>query len=239
MVDLNGRVEMLERQVRTLKRLFFGAIAAAIVVAGGAGAFAQVQAQAQQQAMTWTNANGGSVKIDGTGVQMYNSANQRVLLLGFNTSSHPSLYLQDAKGNYRFGAYISDDDQPVIRMGDANDKARIYFGLTAQAHMPRIEFLDASENERLFVGLSTSSTGLLSMSTAGGTTQTQVSDDLINVTDGNGNKRVYLGTSSQGDGIMRLYDSANRERIYAGVYTNGNSGFSAMNAAGQTTWSSP
>lgn len=238
MLNLNDRVEVLERQVRILKRLFFGAIAAFIVVSAAAGAFAQQQAA--QQAITFADASGKMrVKIDATGVQMYDPQGKRALLLGFNDSGRPSFYLQDPQGNYKLGAYISNDDQPVIRLADSNDKARAYFGLTAQAHMPRIQFLDANEKERLFVGLTTSSTGLVEMETATGTTQTQVSDSLLNITDDNGAKRVYLGTSTQGDGIFRLYDTQNRERIYAGVYTNGKAGFTAMDASGNSTWSSP
>jgi hypothetical protein len=234
MVSLDDRVSILERQVRTLKRFLFLALAAFVFASVGAGAIAQ------QKALTFTDASGTTrVKIDATGIQMYHPSGDRAMLLGFNSSGHPSLYLQDLKGNYKLGAYLSDDDQPVIRLADSNDKARAYFGLTSQAHMPRIEFLDAGENERLFVGLTTSATGLVQMQTASGTTQSQFGDDLINITDGNGNKRVYLGTSTTGDGIFRLYDASNHERIYAGTYTDGKAGFSAMNAVGTTTWASP
>lgn len=230
---LEARFEGLERQIRGLKRLLLVALVG-VVAAFGAGA-----AGAAQKAMTFADSQGHTrVKIDATGLQMYDAGGKRRVLLGFNTSGHPALYLQDAHGNYPLGAYISDKDQPVIRLGDANDKGRAYFGLTADEHQPRIEFDDAQENSRLYVGLSTSSTGLVRAFTAGGKDQTSLEDDKVTITDGSGNQRIYLGSTSSGDGILKTFDSADRERTYTGVFTDGKAGFQTYDTGGTIDWSS-
>lgn len=230
---LDARVEAMERQIRSLKRLLFAALAA-VIAAFGAGA-----AGAAQKSLSFADAQGHTrVKIDAGGVQMYDASGKRRMLIGFNSYNKPSLYLEDAHGNYPLGAYISDKDQPVVRLADAQGKGRAYFGLTADAHEPRLEFDDPQENTRLYVGLTTESSGLVRSYTAGGKDQTSLEDDKISITDGSGNQRIYLGTSTAGDGILRMYDSGSRERAYAGVYTDGKAGFQTFDASGTTTWNS-
>lgn len=230
---LEARFDRLERQVRSLKRLLLLSLVG-VVAAFGAGA-----AGAAQKALTFADAQGHArVKIDATGVQMYDAGGKRRVLLGFNTTGHPSLYLEDGSGNYRLGAYISDKEQPVIRLADANDKGRAYFGLTADQHQPRIEFDDAQENERLYVGLTTSSSGLVRSFTAGGKDQTSLEEDKVTITDGSGNERIYLGTTDSGDGILKTYDSEDRERTYAGVFTDGKAGFQSYDTGGTADWNS-
>lgn len=230
---LEARFERLERTVRSLKLLLL------IALAGVVAAFAAGAAGAAQKALTFADAHGRArVKIDATGVQMYDAAGKRRVLLGFNTTGHPSLYLEDAHGNYPLGAYISDKEQPVIRLGDANDKGRAYFGLTADRHEPRVEFDDAQENTRLYIGLTTSSTGLVRAFTASGKDQTSLEDDKVTITDGSGNERIYLGTTSSGDGILKTFDSQDHERTYTGVFTDGKAGFQSYDTAGTVDWNS-
>lgn len=233
--SLDERVERLERQIRTLKRLLLVALAGAFAAfgAGTAGA------AGGQRALTVADATGQTrVKIDAGGLQIFDAAGHRRILLGFNTYGKPSLYLEDAHQNYPFGAYISNTNQPVIRLADSNNKGRAYFTLSDKSQ-PHIEFDDASENQRLYVGLTaTDSTGLLRTFTASGSQQTSLEDDKVYITDGSGNKRIYLGTSDSGDGILSMYDSASRERIYAGVFTDGAAGFESYDANGTATWDS-
>lgn len=230
---LDARLERLERQTRSLKRLLILALAA-VVVAFGAGA-----AGAAQKALTFTDSHGHTrVKVDAGGVQMYDAAGNRRMLLGFNTTGNPSLYLEDAHGNYLLGAYVSDKQQPVIRIADSNDKGRLYLGLTADQHQPRMEFDDAQENERLYVGLTTESSGLVRAFTAGGKEQTSLEEDKVQITDGSGNERIYLGTTSSGDGILKTFDSSDRERTYAGVFTDGKAGYQSYDASGTADWNS-
>ncbi len=230
---VDARLERLEAQVRGLKRLLLIALAG-VVAAIGAGA-----ASAAQKSLTFADAQGHTrVKVDAGGFQMFDAAGHRRILLGFNQDSKPSFYLQDPRGNYVLGAYISDKDQPVIRIADSHNAGRAYFGLTADQHQPRIEFDDAQNNERLYVGLTDQSTGLIRTYTSGGKDQTSLEEDKIWITDGSGNNRIYLGTSDSGDGILKMYDSSTRERIYAGVFTDATSGFQSLDAGGGVTWSS-
>lgn len=230
---LDQRLERLEGQVRSLKRLLLVALAA-IVAAFGAGA-----ASAAQKSLTFADSHGHTrVKIDAGGIQMFDTTGQRRMLIGFNQSAKPSFYLQDGRGNYVLGAYISDKNQPVIRLADSQNTGRAYFGLTADKHQPRIEFDDAQSNERLYVGLTDVSSGLVRTYTASGKDQTSLEQNKIWITDDNGNNRIYLGTSDSGDGILKMYDASTRERIYAGVFTDETSGFQAMDTSGSVTWSS-
>jgi hypothetical protein len=230
---LDARLDRLEGQVRSLKRLLLIALAA-IVAAFGAGA-----ASAAQKNLTFADAQGHTrVKIDASGIQMFDASGRRRMLVGFNQSAKPSFYLQDARGNYVLGEYISDKDQPVIRLADEQNIGRAYFGLTADKHQPRIEFDDAQNNQRLYVGLTDESTGLVRTYTSGGKDQTSLEQDKIWVTDGSGNNRIYLGSSSSGDGILKMYDAGSRERIYAGVFTDETAGFQSLDGSGNVVWSS-
>lgn len=233
MPGLDARLDRLERQVHRQRRLLLVALAA-VVAAFGAGA-----AGAAQKNLTFADARGHTrVKIDAAGIQMFDANGRRRMLVGFNNSGQPSLYLQDVRGNYVLGAYISDKDQPVIRLADSQNTGRAYFGLTADKHQPRLEFDDADSKERLYVGLTDASTGLVRAYTASGNDQTSLEEDKIWITDGSGNNRIYLGTSDSGDGILKMYDSSTRERIYAGVFTDSSSGFQSLDGSGSVTWSS-
>jgi hypothetical protein len=231
---LDARLDGLERQVRSLKRLLLVALAA-VLAAFGAGA-----AGAAQKTLTFADAAGHTrVKIDATGFRMLDAQGHTRIEIGFNSANKPSLYFEDAHGNAPLGAYISDKDQPVIRLADAQGVGRAYFGLTADQHEPRISFDDAHSTERLYVGLTTTSSGLVRTYTSDAKDQTSLEDDKIWITDAAGNNRIYLGTSSTGDGILRMYDGSTRERVYAGVFTDGTSGFQSLDVSGNLVWSSP
>jgi hypothetical protein len=230
---LDARLERLEGQVRSLKRLLVIALVG-IVAAFGAGA-----AGAAQKAFTIVDSGGHTrVKIDETGFQLYDTAGRRRILLGMDKYGKPAMFFGNEAGYYPLQAYISPKNVPVFYVADAKGNGRAYFGLTSDQHQPRIEFDDEKSNERLYVGLTKDSTGIVRTYTASGANQTSLEDDKVWVTDANGNNRIYLGTSSSGDGILRMYDSGTRERIYAGVFTDETSGFQSMDSGGNVTWSS-
>lgn len=229
---LDQRLNSLERQVRSQKRLLVAAMAA-VVIAFGAGA-----AGAAQKAFTFTDAQGHMrVKIDATGLQMYDAKGRRRILLGFNTASQPSFYLEDERGNYRLGEYISKTNQPVLRMSDSNDKGRLYINLDSTG--PGVEFDDAAENPRMYVGLGSDGSGLVHTLSTAGKVQSAFEDDKLTVTNSAGQNRVYLGVSDRDNGILKIFDSSARERIYAGVFTDGTSGFQAFDTSGNSAWASP
>lgn len=231
---LNERLDRLERQTRTLKRLLLVSIAG-VIAAFGAGS---AGAAGGQHPLTVSDATGRvRVKIDAGGFQFFDAAGHRRILLGSNVHGKPALYLEDAHSNYPLGAYISDSGQPVIRLADSNNKGRAYLALSDK-ETPHVEFDDPSENERLYVGLATDSSGMVRTYGSGGSEETSLQDDKIYITDTSGNKRIYLGTSDTGDGILSMFDSASRQRIYAGVFTDGTAGFEAYDASGTATWDS-
>jgi hypothetical protein len=231
-LSVETRLAALERQVRVQKRLLVIAMVA-VVAAFGAGA-----AGAAQKSLTFADAHGHTrVKIDASGFQMFDGSGQRRIVIGFNQVSQPSMYLQDEKGRYVLGAYVSSSREPVFHIADFDHNGDAYFGFTQDDHRPRIDF-EADGHQRLFVGLSTQSSGLVRTFNASGHEQTSLENDKVWVTDDSGNTRVYLGTATSGDGILKLYDAESRQRIYAGVFTEGTSGFQAMDASGNVTWSS-
>jgi len=208
--SIGARLDALERQARTYKRLLLAAIAAVIVLASTSST------TAQQHEQTFTNAKGEKVSINSEGLFFYNSA-----------------------GTPELALYISDKGQPVIRMRDAAGKDRAYFGLTADTHNPRIQFNDPSENQRLYVGITTQNTGQVSTFNTAGTKQTSIDDDQIRIGDASGNNRIYLGITDTADPILRMYAADGTERLYAGIYTDGKSGFSSYSTTGSAQWSSP
>jgi hypothetical protein len=232
--DLEQRLVKLERRVRVQQRLLVGAVAAAIIAsAAGLGA-------AKQKTMTFADAQGHKrVQIDDTGVQMYDPSGTRRVLLGFNKYKKPALYLQDSRGVERFAAYISDQNEvPTIDLSDADDNDRMFLDVS-KGGLPGIEFDDSTKRPRLLVGLADDQSGIVHTITTGGKVGTALEDQALTVSNPQGDDRVYLGISDAGNGILKIYDSSARERLYAGLFTNGDSGFQTLDAGGTATWTSP
>lgn len=230
---MDARLVTLERQVLTLKRLLF------ISLIGVAGAFAAGAAGAAQKSLTFADAAGHTrVKIDATGVQMYGPNSKRAVLLGFNKYGKPALYLQDSRGVERFAAYISTkQENATLDLSDKQDVDRVY--LSVENSGPALEFDDVNTKPRLLVGLSNDGSGIVHTISAAGKVGTALEDDKVTVSNADGDERVYLGTSTDGNGILKIFDSSIRERAYMGVFTDGNSGFEALDSSGNATWTSP
>jgi hypothetical protein len=206
---LAARIDRLEAQTRRLKVLLFVALVAVIVAGAAAGTVAQ------QRSISFKDSY-GIVKVSADG-----------------------LYLYDKHNVARMALYISNTDQPVMRLRDRNGKDRMFFGLTGSGDVPRMQYNDPAENERLYVGLTTQGTGQFQTYTAGGTNMTSIDDDQIRVSDDNGKQRIYLGVSSTLDPFLRMYNADSTVRLYAGIFTDGKAGFAAYDTDGTNTWSQP
>jgi hypothetical protein len=209
---LEQRIDALERQTHRLKRLLFVFLVMVLALGSAAGTIAQ------QRALSFSNST-GKVRVDATGFALYDSAGHKRLTLGFNTANEPGMYIWDKNGVDRLGAYMSAKGQPVFRLTDAAKNDRAFFGLTGDAHEPRISLEDASGNERFYVGLSTANSALLTMSTTS-------------------NKEVIRMQGSDAP-FLRFSDGTGTTRGYAGIFTDGSAGFASYNESGTQTWTAP
>ncbi len=209
MQSLMTRVESLERRTRALNVFLFAGIVILLVLGA-------VSATVAQQRSLDFRGGTGHVKLSADG-----------------------LYFYDKKGVARLAIYLSNQQEPVIRLKDASDRARSYFSLTADAETPRVEFDDTSGQQRLYVGLATEQTGLVRTFTKSGGIQTSLEDDFLRIRDSSGVEQLYLGVSTENKPMLKMWDASHTERLFAGVYTDGSSGFTAYNASGNSTWSSP
>lgn len=207
--SLTRRVEILERRIRRMYAVMF-VILTLVLVLGAASA-----TLAQQKALTFRDRY-GSLTISGSEISF-----------------------RDPKGNPVMRFYIADTAQPVMRLNDSNGRARLFFGLTGEHQVPRLSFQDTGGTERLYVGLSTENTGMLRTFTSSGKAQTSLEDTFLRIRDSSGVEQTVLGVSTANEPVLKLFDSNHQERLFAGIYTSGDSGISVYNANGTTTWSSP
>lgn len=206
---LSERVSALERQSRRLKGMLVGAFALVLVLGGVSSTVAA------QHSISFSGPS-GIVKLSADGLWFY-----------------------DKHGSPRLAEYISTDShQPVIRMRDSKDRDAVYFGLTS-GERPRLSFLDSSNQERLFVGLTTENTGLVRTFTNAGKDQTSLEDDFLRIRDTSGTEQIYIGVSTDNSPILKMFDASHTERLYAGLYNDGKSGFAAYDSGGSAAWSSP
>lgn len=209
LLALSERVSALERQSRRLKGMLVGAFALVLVLGAASSTIAA------QHSISFSGPQ-GIVKLSADGLWFY-----------------------DKHGSPRLAEYMSaDSHEPVIRMRDAKDRDAVYFGLTS-GERPRLSFMDTSNNERLYVGLSTEETGLVRTFTSAGKDQTSLEDDFLRIRDTSGTEQLYIGVSSDNSPILKMFDSSHTERLYAGIYSDGKSGFSAYDSGGDSAWSSP
>ncbi|HET7815942.1 MAG TPA: hypothetical protein VFL13_16390 [Candidatus Baltobacteraceae bacterium] len=205
---LSDRVTALERQSRRLKVLLGGAFVLVLALGAVSGTIAQPHSISFAGPM-------GTVKLSADGLWFY-----------------------DKHGTPRLAEYISADHrQPVIRMRDSSNRDAVYFGLT-ERERPRISFMDPSNNERLYVGLTTEETGLVRTFTSSGKEQTSLEDDFLRIRDTGGTEQIYIGVSTDNTPILKMFDASHTERVYAGLYSDGKSGFSSYDSSGSSSWSS-
>ena len=140
-----------------------------------------------------------------------------------------------------FGAFVLVLGLGAVSGTIAQQKSISFSDSTGSVNLSSagLYFYDSSHKKRMFVGLTTSNTGLIRIFNTNGEEETSLEDTFLKIRDTAGTERVFLGTSTSNDPIMRMYDAQHTERIYAGVYTDNSAGFSAYDSSGATHWSSP
>lgn len=140
-----------------------------------------------------------------------------------------------------FGAFVLVLALGAVSGTIAQQKAITFSDSTGSVNLSSagLYFYDSNHKKRMFVGLTTSDTGLVRIFNSNGQEETSLEDTFLKIRDTAGTERVFLGTSTSNDPILRMYDSQHTERIYAGVYTDNSAGFSAYDSSGASHWSSP
>lgn len=144
---LASRIDHLERQAKTLKRLFGLSLVLGFALFAGGVTFAQ------QRALSFSSAN-GTVRIGGMGLTLVDKSGRERMSLGWNSVSQPGLYYFDASGTRRMGLYLSDLVKPVMRYYDKSGTIRTEFSENTEG-TNMLRFFDASHVERAYFGQST------------------------------------------------------------------------------------
>ena len=179
---LANRIDQLERQARTLKRLFGLSLVLGFALFAGGVTFAQ------QRSLSFSSSN-GTVRINGAGVSLYDKSGRERMTLGWNSVSQPGLYYFDTGGTRRMGLYLSDLIKPVMRMYDKSGTVRTEFSENTEG-TNMLRFFDASHVERAYFGESTAD------------------NPTVQLFDGSHTLRSYIGAYTSGGYGFYTNDSA-------------------------------
>lgn len=250
------RLEALERQATSLRRLLI------LMIVLFALAATIATTQAQQKDLTFSDSAGNvRVRIDAQGFHLYDAKGTTQLVLGPSATESPVLAFYDETGAQRM--WVGYHNYPYVDMAGANGKDLIE--ITASDH-PNEVIYDSSDTERFYLGMSSGNGDLLRMFAKDGRQvldlgQTDQGDGLLRMfatttsqqvvslegqaapflqfNQPDGRERGVFGLSGTGGSVFKLFDNNGTERVYAGEYTDGTSGFTNYSAAGVVTWHSP
>jgi len=169
---LSNRIDQLERQARTLKRLFGLSLVLGFALFAGGVTFAQ------QRALNFSSSD-GTVHISGAGMSLIDKSGRTRMSLGWNSVHQPGLYYFDQSSTRRMGLYLSDLVKPVMRMYDKSGTTRTEFSENTEG-TNMLRFFDASHVERAYFG------------------QTTADNPTVQLFDSSHALRTYMGAYSGG-----------------------------------------
>jgi hypothetical protein len=179
---LSARIDRLERQSTVLKRLLLASFAAVFALLAGGATIAQ------QRQLSFSGSN-GTVRVNSSGLSLYDKSGHQRMTLGWNSVNQPGLYYFDASGNSRIGLYLSDLVKPVMRMYDKTGAVRTEFSENTEG-TNMIRFFDANHVERAYFGQSTAD------------------DPTVQLFDASHTLRSYMGAYTGGGYGFYINDSA-------------------------------
>ncbi|HTU71415.1 MAG TPA: hypothetical protein VMF11_13980 [Candidatus Baltobacteraceae bacterium] len=254
-LSFQQRLDALERKTTSLRRMLI------LMVVLFALAATIATTQAQQKDLTFSDAAGNvRVRIDAQGFHLFDAKGTTQLVLGPSSAETPVLAFYDETGAQRM--WVGYHNNPYIDMAGANGKDLIEI---AASDYPSEKIYDSSNTERLYLGMSSGNGDLLRMFAKDGhevvdlgqtdqedgllrmfaTTSQQVvslegqATPFLQFNQSDGKERGVIGVSGTGGSLLKLFDNNGTERVYAGEYTDGTSGFTNYNATGAVTWRSP
>ena len=130
--EVAARIDKLERESRTLRRVsFVTTLALVAVTAIGAAA---VSGTTTSKSFAIVDSSGRArVKLDAQGLHIFDSKGRERLSAVVNTSNQPAFRLADPTGLVRFRAYITPDNDPSLKFEDSHGKDQHELGC-AQRH---------------------------------------------------------------------------------------------------------
>lgn len=136
-----------------------------------------------------------------------------------STVTAQELRLVDGQGKVRLRASVSPEGEVFLSFRDANEAATMVLSAVAGGD-PYIGLRDATGADRVAL-------------------RVDAGTPHLDVYDSGGQRRLYLGQSTDGFPIFRIRDARNTERLFLGQQGDGTSTIYISNDRGGTIWSAP
>jgi len=212
--EVAARIEKLERESRTLRRVSF-VTTLALVAVTAIGAAAVGAGTVTSKPFTIVDASGHArVKLDALGLHVFDAKGRERLSAIVNQYNQPAFRLADPAGLVRFRAYITPGNDPSIKFEDGKNQDRMWLDLSS------MDFYDAAGKDRLIVGMTDQDPAPIIR--------------FLSASD-----KPMLSLEAGNAAFIRLFDGTGTKRGYFGMYDDGSSGAQFWNASGSSTWSAP
>jgi len=236
--EIAARLDKLERESRTLRRVCLAITLALVTVTAIAAAAGSGVLRASQ--LSIVDSSGSTrVKIDAQGLHLLDASGHERLSAAFDKKSgEPSIKLLDSAGTEHLNAYMVKSNA-YLALDDAH-YTRAILGLV-NGKYPQLWFGDASGNRRLQIGMTddTNSVPYVGLGNTKSTQTATLGPYGLSIQDLKGIRRAYIGTSSTFLPTIEIFDASKNERGFLGMYADGTSGAFLKNASGTATWSVP
>ena len=233
---LEARLDELERRHARTRgaALVLGAVAAIVVLTA--------QTQAGRAPGIFGDATGQHVEVAPGGISLYNASNRRQARLYIDSDGFPTFELTAPSGTKPGIEIVATTHAGHVKIASPGGTERAYLG-TFSDDTAGVEIEDSSGKLRTYSG--TFSDGIVGHLAY----DTSANPRSRVIVGGNGipslsvlspdGKLIIEANQADNGGFIRTRDISGVDRAYMGLYTQGTSGFTAYNASGTATWSSP
>jgi hypothetical protein len=189
--SLAARIDSLEAQATRLRadasrfKLAATVACAALVGVTAIGAMAKTAAPFAVA----DSAGRTRVRLDAGGLHILDANGKERIMVGFNASGQPVVHLNDKTGLTRESMYLTTAQVPGLQQYDAKSNTRATYDLNASG--AEIEFKGQEGGDRYYV----------------------IGSDLPHLVFGDAGRpqRTYLGLTTQGDGLLRMFNKDAKE----------------------------
>lgn len=238
-MEILARLEHLERQARTLRRICT-ATTLALVAVTAIGAAAIGSGAISTRQLTITDASGTArVKLDANGLHVLDARGRERISAAFDKTSQPSFSLKDATGRNRFYTYLDAKNNQAYE--DFNDAKypRMILGFV-NGKFPQMWFGDNAGNRRAQIGMQADTdVPFVGLGNANGTNTDTLGPFGLSVASSKGVRRLWAGLSSGGTPQFQIFDESKDERAFFGSYSDGTEGTYFKNSSGTVLWRAP
>ena len=226
-LDLQARIEKLERRATSQRNLIIALFAACAVAATIA------TTEAQDHSVSFTDATtNNSVTLDANGLVFRDAAGGKRLELKAFSDGDGAVQIFDKSGARRMYLGFNADEAPTLMLDGTDGKPLIE---ERASSTPDTFYYDSSNNERVTVGLTTEGDGLMRFFGGDGKKLLSVEGSkqpFMRIYDANETERMWWGMTDTGDTGLEMFSPGHNERAYLGIYTDGKSGVAFYDANG-------